>query len=103
MPDPTGVRIKVPAELEASGSTILGIATQIGDELAQLKSLLTPLQEFWQGNAQMDWQTLQAQWDAAANDLMAAPGTLGAIGHTATTNWGNYVDCETANIRTWAH
>ena len=103
MPDPTGVRIAVPAELEASGSRILNIATAIGDELAQLKSLLTPLQEYWTGGAEGDWHILQLQWDAAALDLMASTGTLGAIGHTATTNWGNYVDCETANIRTWAH
>jgi WXG100 family type VII secretion target len=103
MTDPTGVPIAVPPDLEASGATILGIATAIGDELAQLRNLLMPLHEYWTGGAQENWQPLQAQWDASANDLMAAPGTLGAIAHTATTNWGNYVDCEAANIRTWAH
>jgi WXG100 family type VII secretion target len=103
MPDPTGVRIAVPADLAVSGSTILGIASNIGDELAQLRSLLAPLHDYWMGGAHDNWQPLQAQWDAAANDLMAAPGTLGAIGHTATTNWVNYSDTEAANIRTWAH
>lgn len=103
MPDPTGVRIAVPPELEASGPTIKAIAAQIGDELAQLKSQLTPLQHYWQGTAHEDWFSLQAQWDAAALDLMASSGMLGAIGHAATTNWINYHECEAANIRTWAH
>ena len=103
MPDPTGSRIAVPADLAESGPTILNIANAIGAELDQLKALVAPLHDFWTGGAHDDWQPLQAQWDAAANDLMAAPGTLGAIGRTATTNWTNYSDCEAANIRTWAH
>jgi uncharacterized protein YukE len=103
MTDPTGVRIKVPADLAVSGPTILAIATNIGDELAQLKSLLTPLHEFWIGAAHDGWQPLQAQWDAAAADLMAAPGTLGQIGQTARMNWDNYTDCEASNTKTWLH
>lgn len=103
MPDPSGVRIAVPPDLDVSGPTILGIAVQISEELDKLKALLVPLQDYWQGNAQMDWQALQAQWDAAAADLMSSSGTLGAIGNTATTNWNNYVDCEASNVRTWAH
>lgn len=103
MPDPTGVRITVPPDLGDSGPTIISIATSIGDELSQLANLLNPLHDYWTGQAHDDWHPLQTMWNTAANDLMAAPGVLGTIGQTAGVNWTNYVDCEQANIRTWAH
>jgi uncharacterized protein YukE len=103
MPDLTGAEIAVPAELEGSGPKILAIASQIEAELADLKRLLLPLHDYWVGDAKEDWHLLQLQWDVAAADLMASQGTLGDIGRTATVNWGNYIDCEAANVRTWAH
>ncbi len=103
MPDYTDAHIAVPDELADSGPTIAGIAQNISDELNRLRSLLGPLLDYWQGNANLGWQDLQNTWDAAASDLMGAPGALGAIGHTATRNWLNYIDCEAANTRTWAH
>ncbi|ASW55402.1 WXG100 family type VII secretion target [Plantactinospora sp. KBS50] len=103
MPDPMGTRITVTEELASSGTTILDIATRIGTELSTLKTQLAPLHEYWAGQANVNWQDLQKKWDTAAADLMSAPGQLGAIGNTATVNWTNYTDCETANINTWTH
>jgi WXG100 family type VII secretion target len=103
VPDPTGTRIVVPADLSAAGPMILGIANSIEDELNQLKAALAPLQETWTGQANLSWDALQMIWNTAAQNLMTGAGTLGAIGNTATTNWTNYSDCETANIATWAH
>ena len=103
MPDPTGARIAVPADLAESGPTITGIANNIGDELSQLASLLAPLQDYWSGQANISWQSLQNIWNTAANNLMSTTGTLGSIGTTAGVNWMNYSDAEAANIATWAH
>jgi hypothetical protein len=102
MPDVTGSRIVV-GDLSATGPTISGIASAIGEELATLSGLLAPIRESWIARSAVDWDSLQARWDKAAADLMAAPGALGAIGHVAAVNWTNYVDLEAANVRTWAH
>ena len=101
MPDPSGTRIVVTDVLADSGPSIMNIATQIGEDLAKLAALLTPLHDYWTGTATDSWQTLQTAWNTAANDLMSAPGQLGAISNAASTNWNNYVDCETSNISSW--
>lgn len=103
MTDPMSARIAVPAELETIAPTILNIANQIGDELAQLARLLAPLHEYWTGQANVSWAELQNIWNTAANDLMTSAGTLGAISHATRTNWNNYVDAEAANVATWSH
>jgi WXG100 family type VII secretion target len=103
MPDPTGVRIAVPTDLADTGPQIISIASQIGDELAALKSQLMPLREAWQGSANMSWQDLQTMWDNAANNLMTTAGTLGSIGTTTGIVWNNYSDVENSNTRTWQH
>jgi uncharacterized protein YukE len=101
MPDPTGTRLTVPPGLEEAGPTILSIATAIGEELDGLQRRIGPLHDYWTGLAHNDWHPLQEMWNQAATDLMAAPGTLGAIASTTVTNSQNYVHCEDANVRTW--
>jgi WXG100 family type VII secretion target len=102
MADPGGTRIVVPADLEASGSSIMAIATQIEAQLTALWNQLAPLQEIWTGGSSLAYQDLQKRWNTAAQNLMTGAGELGAISQAATTNWNNYVDCETTNTASWA-
>jgi len=101
MPDPSTTRIQVPADLEASGSTIMAIATQIEDQLNALRSALSGLPDAWIGGSEQAYQALQQQWNTAAANLMTGAGELGGISQAATTNWNNYVQCETSNIASW--
>ena len=45
------------------------IATQITQQLEDLRSYLAPLTASWSGEAAGDFQALQAKWDASAGDL----------------------------------
>jgi WXG100 family type VII secretion target len=102
MADPGGTRIVVPADLEASGSSIMAIATQIEDQLNTLWNQLAPLAEIWTGGSSTAYQDLQTKWNTAATNLMTTVGVLGNISHAATVNWNNYVETETTNTASWA-
>lgn len=103
MPDVTGSRIAVPADLEASGPQIISIGASIAEELQSLQSMLAPLAAEWTGSAAIGHQDVQAQWNTASANLMSDVGTLGDLGRTAQTNWTNYVDVESANTSSWQH
>lgn len=103
MPDASGTRIVVTEDLAASGPTIMTIATQLTENLTKLTAMLVTLHDYWTGQANVSWDDLQKQWNTAAADLMSAPGQLGAISTAASTNWQNYVQCETDNISSWTH
>jgi WXG100 family type VII secretion target len=45
------------------------IATQIAQQLSDLKAYVAPLAATWSGEAAGDFQALQAKWDTSANDL----------------------------------
>jgi WXG100 family type VII secretion target len=45
------------------------VASQIAQQLGDLKAYLAPLVASWSGGAAGDFQALQAKWDASANDL----------------------------------
>jgi early secretory antigenic target protein ESAT-6 len=45
------------------------IASQISQQLDDLKSFLAPLVATWSGQASSDFQALQVKWDASASDL----------------------------------
>jgi len=102
MVDVGGARIAVPAVLEEAGPQILSIGQQIDQELNQLRALLAPLASEWTGAAAGGHSVTQAAWNSAAQNLMTDVGTLGALGHTVNTNWGNYVATEGANATSWA-
>ena len=103
MVDPTGVMLRVPAELADTPAQILSIATAISEELNTLKAQLAPLEAYWQGQSNLSWEELQAMWNAAAFNLMSTAGTLGDISKATQVNWVNYVDAETTNTSIWQH
>src|SRR5260370_28247615 len=101
MVDPTGVMLRVPAELADTPAGILSIATAISEELNSLKARLAPLEAYWQGRSNLTWEELQAMWNAAAFNLMSTAGRLGDISKAVPGNWVNYVDAETTHTSLW--
>jgi WXG100 family type VII secretion target len=103
MPDVAGARLVVPAELQAAGTFINGVAAAIEGELSALRNLLMPLEDTWIGAAKTYYQGLQNEWNVAADGLFGPNGVLGQIAQTMNLNWNNYTDTESANVRTWQH
>jgi WXG100 family type VII secretion target len=103
MPDVAGSMLRVPSDLQAAGTYINGVATQIESELGALKNQLAPLMEIWTGAAQSYYDGLQTEWNIAADGLFGPTGVLGMIAQTMNLNWNNYTDCESSNVQTWKH
>jgi uncharacterized protein YukE len=97
------LEICVPADLGESGTTVLGIANNIGTEITDLQAKLAPLAQYWVGTAADGHQVTQQTWNTAATNLMTDVGTLGDLAKTMGTNWNNYVDTEGANTKSWQH
>jgi len=93
--------IMVQDELSGAGAYINGQALTISDELNALKQQLAPLQDFWTGQAAALYESYQQEWNAAALGLFGPDGVLGAIARAMNVTWGNYSDCEWANVQTW--
>ena len=75
-----------------------GIASQIAQQLADLKTYLAPLVASWSGEASGDFQALQAKWDASANDLNQV---LRQISQSLRTAGDNYLNTERTNKQIW--
>ncbi len=103
MPDVFGSSLVVPAELQAAGTYINGVAAQIEGELTALKNQLAPLMTIWTGAARSWYEGMQMEWNIAADGLFGPNGGLGIIAQTMNLNWNNYTDCESANVQTWKH
>ncbi len=101
MPDINTAPIMVQDELAGASTYISGQATTISDELSTLVNQLAPLQDFWTGQAAALYESYQAEWNAAADGLFGPGGVLGSIAGAMGVVWGNYSDCEFANVQTW--
>ena len=75
-----------------------GIASQIAQQLSDLKTYLAPLVASWSGEASGDFQALQAKWDASANDLNQV---LRQISQSLRTAGDNYLNTERTNKQIW--
>src|SRR5258708_24044233 len=71
-----------------------GVASQIAQQLGDLKSYLAPLVASWSGEASSDFQALQAKWDSSANDLNQV---LRQIAQSLRAAGNNYSNPERAN------
>lgn len=75
------------------------IASQIEQQLSDLKSYIAPLVATWSGEASTDYQALQAKWDASANDLNQV---LRQMAQALRTAGENYQSTERANSQIWS-
>jgi early secretory antigenic target protein ESAT-6 len=75
-----------------------GVASQIAQQLADLKAYLAPLVASWSGEAAGDFQALQAKWDASAADLNQV---LRQMSQSLRTAGDNYLNTERTNKQIW--
>ena len=75
-----------------------GVASQIAQQLGDLKAYLAPLVASWSGEASSDFQALQAKWDSSANDLNQV---LRQIAQSLRTAGDNYLSTERTNSQLW--
>ena len=104
MPDPMSSHLRVPLELEGAGQEIQSQSTALVGELDALRKRLELVNETWHGEAKKEYETLKAQWDAAALGLFGGgdvDGVLGRIGSVLNLSWNNYAEAELANVRSW--
>ncbi|MGW0856244.1 WXG100 family type VII secretion target [Streptomyces sp. NPDC002690] len=94
-------KILVAGDLERAGADINARAEVIAEELAALITKLQPLADTWTGEAKIYYETLQGEWNTAAEGLFGPDGVLGRISMALNVNWQNYSEAEWANVSTW--
>jgi WXG100 family type VII secretion target len=74
------------------------VASQMNQQLDDLKTYLNPLVGTWTGNAAEAYRALEAQWQRSASDLTAV---LLQIQKALDTAYQNYTATEAANTKIW--
>ena len=75
------------------------IASQISQQLGDLKAYLAPLVASWSGEASSDFQALQAKWDTSADDLSQV---LRHMAQALRTAGDSYQSTERTNSSIWS-
>ncbi len=70
----------------------------LNQQLADLKSYLAPLVASWEGQAAVDYNAKQKQWDQAQTALNTL---LAQIGTALDTSHSNYTEAENRNASMW--
>lgn len=92
------VFVTFAAVQQASGDA-RSTSTALNQQLADLKGYLAPLVASWEGQASVDYQARQKQWDEAQTALNAL---LAQIGAALEISHSNYTQAENSNISMWA-
>ena len=74
------------------------VASQIAQQLGDLKAFLAPMVASWSGEASSDFQALQAKWDGSASDLNQV---LRQMAQALRTAGDNYQATERTNSSIW--
>ena len=74
------------------------VASQIAQQMSDLKAYLAPLVASWSGEASSEYQALQSRWDASANDLNQV---LRQMAQALRTAGDNYASTERKNSSIW--
>ena len=75
------------------------VASQIAQQLSDLKAYLAPLVATWSGSASSDFQALQAKWDGSATDLNQV---LRQIAQALRSAGETYQSTERTNSSIWS-
>jgi WXG100 family type VII secretion target len=86
------------AELANAAQTIQTTSNNLNQKLDDLKSMLRPIVESWQGQAADNYQQQQAKWDSSQSDLNQV---LQAIGKAVESAHDAYSQTETQNAQAW--
>jgi len=74
------------------------VASQIAQQLSDLKAYLAPMVASWSGDASSEYQALQSRWDASANDMNQV---LRQMAQALRTAGDNYASTERKNSSIW--
>jgi WXG100 family type VII secretion target len=72
---------------------------RLEQSLARVKSSMATLAPLWHGDAAVEQESAQQQWDSGAEELRA---TLGQLRDIAEKAHGNYSDAAAINTRMWS-
>jgi WXG100 family type VII secretion target len=96
----TDGQIKVTfSAIDTAASDTDTIATNINQQLDDLKGYISPLVATWTGQASTDYQALQKEWDTSAAELNQV---LRQVAVALRTSNENYSNAEQANTNIWA-
>lgn len=95
----TGHILVTFGSLAEGAADVDAVASQIDQQLADLRSYLAPLTASWDGVAAADFQALQRRWDTSIADLNAV---LRQIAVSLRTAGENYASAESTNARMWS-
>jgi 6 kDa early secretory antigenic target len=84
--------------LGAAQGDVATTASRITGQLEDLKRFLAPMVATWQGQAAVEYQARQRQWDSAAADITAVLSHIGVALGTANDS---YQQVERANAARW--
>ncbi|CAL9673358.1 ESAT-6-like protein EsxA [Actinosynnema sp. ALI-1.44] len=92
-------QIKVSfGELANAASSITSQASQVQQQLDDLKQRIQPVVALWEGGASSAYQEAQGKWDAAAADLQQVLSSIGVAVQQATEA---YESAEKTNMNRW--
>ncbi|MGH3964637.1 MAG: WXG100 family type VII secretion target [Pseudonocardiaceae bacterium] len=95
-----GDQIKVTfGAIDSAASDTDTVASQIDQQLDDLKAYIAPLVASWTGEASTDYQALQTKWDTSAAELN---DVLRQIATALRTSNENYNSAEQTNKAVWA-
>lgn len=87
------------AQIAGTAEDMRASASRINGDLAELKQMLQPMAQTWEGTAAAAYQAHQAKWDQAAADLNQILNqiantvedgntTMLAVNNAAANSWG---------------
>ena len=75
--------------LDIAATKIGNQASQLEQELQELRRLVVSSQQYWEGQAQGTFHEKLTRWDKEANDIHQA---LAGIGHVVAQSGGTYME-----------
>jgi early secretory antigenic target protein ESAT-6 len=84
--------------IQTAQSDVVSTVNAINQEMDDLKSYLQPIVQTWSGAASEQYNSLQNQWNTAAQDLNAV---LAQIGQNLQMAHDNYTATESSNASVW--
>jgi ESAT-6 family protein len=95
----SGYILVTPSALAEGAADTDNVASQIDQQLSDLRTYIAPLVATWDGTAAMDYQALQNRWTTNLADLNTV---LRQIANALRIAEQNYNSCESTNCSMWS-
>jgi early secretory antigenic target protein ESAT-6 len=94
-----GMMLVTFAELANAAQTIQQTSNNLNQKLDDLKQMLTPIANSWEGQAAQNYQVQQNKWNQAQTDINQV---LQAISKAVEAAHDAYSQTETSNAASWS-